>query len=124
MHHLTPRATGTPGCSRTPSAAATARATCPASRVLPTPPGPVTVTSRCSASRSATSRTGRGYPHARTITAGAATVQPDRTGRDATPGEILITGSRPVGHPTPALEQQRCLRTRPHARAQSRTGDR
>ena len=77
-----PRPPGAPGCSCTPAPrpppprpapgrspgqlgqprpsanrAATARATRLASRVLPTPPGPVTVTSRCRPSRSATSRT-------------------------------------------------------------------
>ena len=79
-------------------------ATWPASRVLPTPPGPVTVTSRCCSSRSATSRhrtgpadktrqlgretmhaTGhgdrRGHPHTRTISAGRSR----RTGKQHRP---------------------------------------
>jgi hypothetical protein len=50
--------------------AATARATWPASRVLPTPPGPVTVTSRCSPSRPATSRAGPARPMKLVSTAG------------------------------------------------------
>jgi hypothetical protein len=41
---------------------ATCRATWPASRVLPTPPGPVTVTSRHSPSSATTSRTAPARP--------------------------------------------------------------
>ena len=56
--------TAASSASHTPSAnrPATSRATSPASRVLPDPPGPVTVTSRYSSSRPATSATAPARP--------------------------------------------------------------
>ena len=104
--------TGASSASHVPSAnrPATARATWSASRVLPTPPGPVTVTSRCSIQQThdlahgpgpadearqhgretmhATCRGGRRrLPHPRTIMRAAAAVQPapHRTGTALTP---------------------------------------
>ena len=107
-------ATETPGCSRTPSIAATAAVTCapsctsassashapsanrasirratsPASRVLPTAPGPVTVTSRCSSSRAATSRTGLSRPMKLVSAAGKPCTPPVAAGAADTPTPV------------------------------------
>ena len=95
-------ATGVPGCSRIPSAAATTAATCagsrtgassasqapsanrpatsratwPASRVFPTPPGPVTVTSRHSCTSPATSRLAPARPMKLASAAGKPCISP------------------------------------------------
>ena len=108
-------AIGTPGCSRTPNAAATASGTCPgsrtgasstsqapsanrpatrratssASRVFPAPPGPVTVTSRDCSSSTASSRTGPARP----------TKLVRIAGKPCTPPAAITTGDSPTAVP-------------------------
>ena len=105
--------TGASSISHTPSAnrPATRRATSPASRVLPTPPGPVTVTRRHSPSRPAASSTDHARPtklvsrretmhascrhdrriaHARTITAGHRHRKPTNQNTGPAPGHAHL----------------------------------
>ena len=118
-----PPAAGIPGCSRTPSATATADGTCagsrtgassashtpsanraatrpataPASRVLPTPPGPVTVTSRCSSSRPATSRTAAARPTKLVSAAENPCMPPAVTGGASAAARRLAASTSPAG---------------------------
>src|SRR5262249_35694586 len=112
-------AVGSPGCSRTPTTVATTGGTCAGSRtaassashtpsanrpatrlatsaaslVFPDPPGPVTVTSRCPASRPATSATAPARP-TKLVSAGANPCTPPATAPAADrPTTITITAA-------------------------------
>src|SRR5205807_2429604 len=89
---------GASSTSHTPSAnrPATCLATSPASRVLPTPPGPVTVTSRYSSSKPATSRTAPARPTKLVSTAG----------KPSTPAAAIPAAAPPIPVPYPQAASQ------------------